>query len=91
MVERLSRVRDDDRDVTTGAAVITLLPGGKPDDDLVVAKLRVILKAAEAGEFDDFFFVGMKKGADEARLVWPMRASFRLIGAVAKSLKLIMG
>jgi len=71
--------------------VLTLLPGGKPEDDLIVVKLRVILKDDEDGKFDDFFFVGMKKELDEAQLVWPRQVSFRLLGAIQKALRVLSG
>lgn len=65
--------------------VLTLLPGGKPGDSMVVMKLREILKDAEAGKFDDFLFIGMKTGLDEAQISWPMLICFRLRGALQKA------
>lgn len=88
----------DDDTILKGSAglehesnVLTLLPGGRPEDDLVVSKIRAILRDAEEGKFDDFLFVGMKKGLDEANVVWPKSTSFRLLGAVWKALRVLSG
>ncbi len=71
--------------------VLTLLPGGKPEDDFIVSKLRAILKDAEEGKYDDFLFVGMEKGLDMAKVVWPKQTTFRLLGAVQKALRILAG